>query len=690
MPYARLVPLHARDRLEVKDHQLTGTGGRTYAYEYDGLQSGELAWVLGKCFPVETTGLSGLPTLPTSAIEFAAYMTNARPHDNRTDTDGSLLRKDGAFAGFGVDRMQRLAYTNWVEAYFEKCVGRQIIDLMDQHLGDNASCELDSELNRYKYFLQNVGLFCVPDLAYMYADGVAMNRAVDMPINQGLFILETGPFLRSIGAEAGDPVDLLVPTQKAGSWRLERHAGAPRHLGSDLAQRGLYAALKKVGVFNWVPDGIVLSKLETGPNPQADAEMDARMSQLFNLAIQGPAITKTWCGNYRLQAQPMDKVFILVVGDLSYSLIEKGDRDRVKKVREFTMHQRAWTSDAENNFLPDGNLKAAFAGEIETERNKIPAIAAIPGETAYTNKYKYFVTAMVEYEKARLGRDNAEIERKRGVAKGAFTEFQEQIGVGDSENAVNIREGVFSDVFQAAQLNMRSGQIEPKKVELTNLRLMRATSSYLTNYSRLKKNDDHSRLGLGIGYDDTRRGGAASYVLGGWCIGTVLDSAASRATVNGTMRSNPASMAMNVNVNVEWWDANKLHQHYNDATAFDDGSTVRSRADPRNAEGKTVAVTAKLDEVADKAFKNEESRGEEVYNYTHRVITRKATGDPNTGATQAKNDWVAEVSGKQTEIETRAKNLALLDPKSMNEGGNYVRERLLGPDNDGPQARWDA
>ena len=69
VPYARPVPLHARDRLEVKDHQLTGTGGRNDAHEHDGLP-GELAWVLGKCFPVETTGLSGLPTPPTSAIEF--------------------------------------------------------------------------------------------------------------------------------------------------------------------------------------------------------------------------------------------------------------------------------------------------------------------------------------------------------------------------------------------------------------------------------------------------------------------------------------------------------------------------------------------------------------------------------------------------------------------------------------------
>ena len=59
-------------------------------------------------------------------------------------------------------------------------------------------------------------------------------------------------------------------------------------------------------------------------------------------------------------------------------------------------------------------------------------------------------------------------------------------------------------------------------------------------------------------------GGAASYILGGWCIGTVLDSGASRAAVRNQVRTAPSSMAMNVNVNVEWWTADELFRNYMD------------------------------------------------------------------------------------------------------------------------------
>ena len=83
-----------------------------------------------------------------------------------------------------------------------------------------------------------------------------------------------------------------------------------------------------------------MARLETGPNPQADAEMDARMSQLFNLAIQGPAITKIGAATRDPGAADGQGLHPRWVTSQT-GLIEKGDRDRVKKVRESTMHQRA-------------------------------------------------------------------------------------------------------------------------------------------------------------------------------------------------------------------------------------------------------------------------------------------------------------------------------------------------------------
>jgi hypothetical protein len=102
---------------------------------------------------------------------------------------------------------------------------------------------------------------------------------------------------------------------------------------------------------------------------------------------------------------------------------------------------------------------------------------------------------------------------------------------------------------------------------MTNFRLMRATSSFLANRSHFKGNkpgNEKSRCGLKIGYDTQKAEGVAEFIVGGWCIGTVMDSAASRALGHNGIRTAPATMAINVNVNVEWWSADKLFQHYQD------------------------------------------------------------------------------------------------------------------------------
>ena len=112
------------------------------------------------------------------------------------------------------------------------------------------------------------------------------------------------------------------------------------------------------------------------------------------------------------------------------------------------------------------------------------------------------------------------------------------------------------------------GDVTVGSATLVNLRLMRCTSAYLSQYSYPELNDPHSRLGLNITYKKDSGSdpaqGLTSFVLGGWCVGTVLDSAASRSMQGPMVRVAPQSMAMNVNVNIEWWSANDLHRHYSD------------------------------------------------------------------------------------------------------------------------------
>ena len=46
----------------------------------------------------------------------------------------------------------------------------------------------------------------------------------------------------------------------------------------------------------------------------------------------------------------------------------------------------------------------------------------------------------------------------------------------------------------------------------------------------------------------------------------VIDSAASRSTIGfQQVKSHPTSMAININVNIQWWSGDKLYKHFYDA-----------------------------------------------------------------------------------------------------------------------------
>ncbi len=136
---------------------------------------------------------------------------------------------------------------------------------------------------------------------------------------------------------------------------------------------------------------------------------------------------------------------------------------------------------------------------------------------------------------------------------------------------MKFNEGVWDTLaFDAKNRGTPGGAI------LTNFHLRRVTSSYLANYSHFQAGNAESRCGLGakLGLQIDKKFVAGRYIIGGWCIGTVLDSAASRASIGNQIRTAPATMALNVNVNIEWWSSDKLYRHYMDV----DGS-VRTRAE---------------------------------------------------------------------------------------------------------------
>ena len=128
------------------------------------------------------------------------------------------------------------------------------------------------------------------------------------PKNCGLFVLESGPFLR--GKLYSD-----------GLLRDTDGGDIPRNLGDQLAFEALYAKMASMNMMDWTPDGLVLSKLEGPTGDQAGSQaIDAKQAQLFNICVQGPALARSWTGQPLLQCMPMDKVFVVVVADVSTEL----------------------------------------------------------------------------------------------------------------------------------------------------------------------------------------------------------------------------------------------------------------------------------------------------------------------------------------------------------------------------------
>ena len=113
---------------------------------------------------------------------------------------------------------------------------------------------------------------------------------------------------------------------------------------------------------------------------------------------------------------------------------------------------------------------------------------------------------------------------------------------------------------------------------ITNFRVTTATSSQMINFSPLmfdqggnqkvgdnmssyRKVGGQSRMGLKL------NAACGEYIVGGWCIGNVLDTAASRAVFAGAgsnigVRTAPNSMAINLNVQIEWWDADRMYRSF--------------------------------------------------------------------------------------------------------------------------------
>ena len=134
--------------------------------------------------------------------------------------------------------------------------------------------------------------------------------------------------------------------------------------------------------------------------------------------------------------------------------------------------------------------------------------------------------------------------------------------VGDQKATVDgMTREAYADL-KKAELNKKADAADAGTTyTLTNFRIKRATSAQMVA-ACMAPDSGLSKLGL------SRSGNVAEYVVGGWCIGSVIDSAASRAasgdasTLLGAVKRTRVNSAHNVVVKCEWWDADRLCRSY--------------------------------------------------------------------------------------------------------------------------------
>ena len=114
--------------------------------------------------------------------------------------------------------------------------------------------------------------------------------------------------------------------------------------------------LERAGLFDWVPDGVVINKLYGGDSPFVDGLVQADMGQLYNIAVQGSAVCKSFKSlAYDMQhkTQPRDDMFVTLSAVSECNLILVG------------MKAEEWDTDAETTLKKcDDNLGLAFVAEM--------------------------------------------------------------------------------------------------------------------------------------------------------------------------------------------------------------------------------------------------------------------------------------------------------------------------------------
>jgi len=478
IPYTRLVPLNP-DRYKRGFDDSDDPTMKAMVTETQQLRATCVAFILGKRSTIDNQAIDGF---------------------DRGDRSQLNLARNSIMPGMaGTERFQQLCSLEFLQRYFHNVLANKVIRLyqpMNQVPKFKAPDQYAVPTGDEQTMLNATDLAKDTALAGVPPNVGAANSPVAKSKTryQGIFCMDDGPFLRGKGVSQ--------QVISGSTDKLKKPRMISRNLGDECAFSALNQEMANFGLMDWTPDGIVLSKGDNDPRDQeSDAYLDARDGQLYNIRVQGPAISSSWTGDPAMEVLPGDKLFVVLVADV-------------------------W-------FKGGGEFVDDF------ERNK-----GVNGTDDAPAK-----SARQAYEEAREA------------------EFANNPVTGDADDR---------KTWAGKQYAAYKGNGD--ETVLTNFRPMLATSSQMINYSHLKFNNGthdadgnedeklrrikyRSRMGLRLSQN------VGEYIVGGWCIGAVLDSSASRAAFPGAgsnigVRTAPNTMALNVNVNISYWDGDRLYRNF--------------------------------------------------------------------------------------------------------------------------------
>ena len=545
LPYSRLCPLGGERSMMGLGPAPDAVGAAANAKritETDDLRPHRVAFILG-------------PRAAQAAGKKGAAADDPLPSDRAFNSDPGALGDNSPY-GFqmglhggwapglsGTERFQKLCSFEYLHRYFsnvlchkalrlyvplpaiatqpewETGVLRQTKDAIKERTALRANAQTANDVGPAVAVTGANTLLDMPDLGRLL--GFKGSPAADAPaLRQGIFARDTGPFLRGKGSGgtamlSGTPSE-NAPASAASKPNKPDISVQPHRLhrcmGDEVAFALLERQLEQLGLSDWRPDGIVLSLGANDPDDKlSDEALAARDGQLFNVRIQGPAMSTSWTGDPALEVLPGDRVFVCIVADVWY-----GDDP-----------------------LPAGDAAdflELVAPKAAGGKPKVPTEAQLK----------------------------------------AYLKAKEEVLSPTSAKKIGAADVAVNGDFDKEAVKVFKGDGTAEVTRLVNFRPMLATSSQMVNYSAIKfDGSDTQMAGPEAEADASTRVGGQSrmglrlskvggeYIVGGWQIGQVLDSAASRGGMPGPganmgVRTAPNTAAHTVNVQVDWWDADRM------------------------------------------------------------------------------------------------------------------------------------